>query len=77
MRQISYKTLGEQLEHVLRERRVYQLFVLELGPDDAVYLSALAVAHDEKVVEAKAAAPSFAQAFAQLLLNIQQATEEP
>lgn len=77
MREISDRTLMEHLAKRLSRARIYQLFVLDGGPDAAAYVSAFAQAADGNIVEAKAAGFTVEQALYQLLLNIHQATEEP
>jgi hypothetical protein len=77
MRELSDRTLVEQFAKRLSRARVYQLFLLDAGTDSAAYVSAFALGRDGNVVEAKAAGFTIEQALNQLLLNIDQATEEP
>jgi len=76
----SRATLAAELEAELAGLRVHQLYVRHLGPNDVFYVSAFALDANEKVVEAKASAMTFAGALTQLLANLDQATdtsEEP
>jgi len=76
---LSDRTLAELLAKRLRAVRCFQLFARRLGPNDVVYVSALAFGADDKVVEAKASAMTLDEALVNLLLNLDQATapEEP
>lgn len=76
---ISDRTLGELLQRRYSGLRIFQLFARKLGPNDVVYLSALAWGPDDNVVEIKASAMTYADAFVQLLNNAELATapEEP
>jgi hypothetical protein len=72
--ELSDETLAVLLAKRLRSAKAFQLFVRKLGPNDVIYMSALAWGDGENVVEAKATAPEFEQAFKQLFLNLDQAT---
>ena len=76
---VSDQTLAEMLAARLRAARVYRLFALEIGPEDVVYVSALALKDDGSVVEVRASAEEFEDAFVQLFQNVDTATapEEP
>lgn len=76
---VSDQTLGEMLAERLRGARVFRLFAMRLGPEDVVYISALAFAPEGNIVEARASAEEFEDAFAQLFANLDNATapEEP
>jgi len=70
----SRATIAAELAAELESLRVIQLFARRLGPSDVMYLSAFALNARNKVVEAKASAMEFADALAQLLANLDQAT---
>jgi len=76
---VSDRTLAQLLARRLRSARAFQLFARRLGPNDVVYVSALAFGADDKVVEAKASAMTLDEAIVNLLNNLDQATapEEP
>jgi hypothetical protein len=76
---LSDRTVAEWLERRYRGARMFQSFQRRLGPNDVVYLSAWCWGADGKMVEVKASAMSFVDAFVQLLRNADQATtpEEP
>jgi hypothetical protein len=75
----SRATLAAELEAELAGTRVFQLFVRQLGPDDVVYASALALDAGDRVVETKASAMTLRSALTQLLANLDQSTapEDP
>lgn len=74
MRQISDTTLDAQLDQRMRRVRLHQLFMRKLGPNDVVYLSAFATNAKGKVIEVKATALTFGEAFDQLWRNLDAVT---
>lgn len=71
---LSRRTIATELKRELVGGRAFQLFMRRLGPNDVVYVSALAWSADGKVVEVKASAEDLVDAFEQLFLNLDQAT---
>lgn len=74
MKQLSDRTLAEQLARRLRAVGAYQLFLRKLGPGDVVYVSAQAFDAAGDVVEGRATAIELEDALVQLLANLDQAT---
>lgn len=70
----SRATIAAELQAELEGARVFQLFARRLGPNDVMYLSALALDPRDRVVEAKATAMELRDALIQLFANLDQAT---
>lgn len=71
---ISDRTLAELVARRLRGGRVFQLFARKLGPNDVVFVSAMAFDADDKIVRCSGTAEELEDALVQLFAAIDQAT---
>lgn len=71
---VSDRTLAELLARRLRGGRVFQLFARKLGPNDVVFVSAMAFAADDNIVRCSGTAEELEDALVQLFAAIDQAT---